>query len=129
VTVIRRVVLQGTEEQVHFDFDKAVLRPAVQEKLGDVRRELRENPQWRAEIVGHADAIGTAAYNMQLSRRRAEAVRDFLVTRDVSATRLNLDWKGEAEPTTTNDTAEGRAQNRRVEVTVRPAPDTSAQRQ
>jgi outer membrane protein OmpA-like peptidoglycan-associated protein len=122
VAVIRRVVLQEKKDQVFFDFDKATLKPAAEQELASVVQELQENPTLRVELVGHADAIGSEAYNMGLSRRRAEAVRNFLVAKGIAANRIQLAWKGESEPIAPNTTAEGRAQNRRVEITLRPIP-------
>jgi OmpA-OmpF porin, OOP family len=74
----------------------------------------------QAEIVGHTDAIGTEAYNDRLSQRRAEAVRNFFVSQGIAAARISVAGKGEREPVAPNTTAEGRVQNRRVEVTLRP---------
>lgn len=122
LVVIRRMVLQESKERVLFDFDRATLRPEARQELTSVVQEMRENPTLRAELVGHADATGAEAYNMGLSQRRAEAVRNFLGSQGIAANRLTLAWKGESMPIATNATAEGRAQNRRVEITVRPIP-------
>lgn len=121
ITIIRRVVLQDRGKNVLFDFDKAVLKPEGQRQLAAVVQELKENPTLNAEIVGHTDSVGTDAYNDGLSKRRAEAVRNYLVAQGIAASRLSVAWKGEREPIAPNTTAEGRAQNRRVEVTIRPA--------
>lgn len=122
VSVIRRVVLQESEARIFFDFDKATLKPAAREVLADVVQDMRSNAQLRAELVGHADSTGPANYNMGLSRRRAEAVRNYLVGQGIPAAHLSLDWKGETQPIAPNTTRAGRAQNRRVEITVRPLP-------
>jgi outer membrane protein OmpA-like peptidoglycan-associated protein len=120
--VIRRVVLQEKQDQVFFDFDKATLKPAAQQELASVVQELQATPTLRVALVGHADATGSEAYNLGLSRRRAEAVRNFLTARGIAADRFQLAWKGESEPSAPNTTAEGRAQNRRVAITLRPIP-------
>jgi outer membrane protein OmpA-like peptidoglycan-associated protein len=120
--IVRRVMLQETEEQVHFDFDRANLRPGAQEALAVVVQEMQENPQLVAEIVGHADSTGPESYNMGLSQRRAEAVGNYLTQQGIAANRLRLSWHGETQPIASNATKEGRAQNRRVEVTVRVTP-------
>lgn len=120
VTIIRRVVLNETKERVLFDFDRSTIKPAAQQQLAIVVKEMKENAQLRAELVGHADATGPAAYNMGLSKRRAEAVRNYLVKQGVASGNLSLDWKGESQPIATNKTKAGRAQNRRVEITIRP---------
>jgi outer membrane protein OmpA-like peptidoglycan-associated protein len=122
VSVIRRVVLQEGEARVFFDFDKATLKPAAREVLADVVQDMRSNARLRAELVGHADSTGPANYNMGLSQRRAEAVRNYLVDQGIPAAHLSLDWKGETQPIAPNTTRAGRAQNRRVEITVRPLP-------
>lgn len=122
VPVVRRVMLQETEEQVFFDFDKANLKPAGQEALAIVVQEMQANPQLIAEIVGHADSTGSESYNMGLSQRRAEAVGNHLTQQGIDASRLRLSWQGETQPIAPNTTKEGRAQNRRAEVTVRLLP-------
>jgi outer membrane protein OmpA-like peptidoglycan-associated protein len=120
--IIRRVMLQETEEQVFFDFDRANLKPAGQEALAVVVREMQENPQLIAEIVGHTDSTGPESYNMGLSQRRAEAVGNFLTQQGIAANRMRLSWQGETQPIASNATKEGRAQNRRAEITVRILP-------
>jgi len=120
ITVIRKVVLQDKKGKVLFDFDKAVLKPAGQRELAGEVQEMKENVSIRADIVGHTDSVGTDAYNERLSQRRAEAVRNFFVSQGVAASRFQVAWKGEREPIAPNTTAEGRTQNRRVEITLRP---------
>jgi outer membrane protein OmpA-like peptidoglycan-associated protein len=121
VAVILRLTL-SEEKKALFDFDKATIRPDAQQQLASVVQEMQENATLRAEMVGHADAIGTDAYNMRLSQRRAEAVRNFMVSRGIAANRMQVEWKGEREPVAPNDTKAGRAQNRRVVITLRPMP-------
>jgi OOP family OmpA-OmpF porin len=120
VTAIRKVVLQDRGRQVLFDFDKAVLKPEGQRQLASVVQEMKESPTLQVEIVGHTDSVGTDAYNERLSQRRAEAVRNYLTSQGIAANRIKTAWKGEREPVAPNTTAEGRAQNRRVELTIRP---------
>jgi outer membrane protein OmpA-like peptidoglycan-associated protein len=122
VPVVRRVTLQETEKEVFFDFDKATLKPAGQQALATVVQEMRDNRQLMAEIVGHTDSTGPAEYNMGLSKRRAEAVANYLKQQGIEAQRLRVSWKGETEPVAPNTTKEGRAQNRRTEITVRLLP-------
>jgi outer membrane protein OmpA-like peptidoglycan-associated protein len=122
VPVVRHVTLQETEKEVYFDFDKATLKPAGQQALATVVQEMRDNPQLIAEIVGHTDSTGPAEYNMGLSKRRAEAVANFLKQQGIGEQRLRVAWKGETEPIAENTTKEGRAKNRRTEVTVRLLP-------
>ena len=76
------LVLSEEKGQVLFDFDKADLKPAGQQLVMDIVREMKENPQLRANLVGHADSVGSDQYNMGLSRRRAEGTRNFMVRQE-----------------------------------------------
>jgi outer membrane protein OmpA-like peptidoglycan-associated protein len=120
VTIIKRIIMGETKERVLFDFDKADLKPAGQQIIAEVVKDMKENPQLRAHMIGHADAVGTDAYNMGLSRRRAEATRNAVVRQGIPAANITIDAKGESQPIAPNNTAEGRAQNRRVEIILRP---------
>jgi outer membrane protein OmpA-like peptidoglycan-associated protein len=121
ITIIRRIIMGETKERVLFDFDKADLKPAGQQIVAEVVKEMKENPQLRAHLIGHADSTGTDAYNMGLSRRRAEATRNAMVQQGIPAANITLEARGESQPIASNATAEGRAQNRRVEIILRPA--------
>jgi outer membrane protein OmpA-like peptidoglycan-associated protein len=120
VAVSREFVIRGDKGQVLFDYDKATLKPAGIQALGPVVQELKRQPNLRAHIVGHTDSDGSDAYNIGLSKRRAESVRNYLVSQGIAAGRLTVDWKGEREPVAPNTTAEGKAQNRRVVITATP---------
>ena len=78
---------------------------------------MKKNPDLKVEVGGHTDSTGTAAYNMTLSVKRAEAIKDHLVTRGVDPKRLTTKGFGITKPAASNDTKEGRAKNRRVEFT------------
>jgi len=119
-TISREFVIRGDKGQVLFDYDKATLKPAGIQALGPVVQELKRQPNLRAHIVGHTDSDGSDTYNIGLSKRRAESVRNYLVAQGIAASRLTIDWKGEREPVDTNATAAGKAQNRRVVITVTP---------
>lgn len=106
------IVLQG----VNFEFDRSNLTRAAQDTLTRVARDLVANPSVNVEVVGHTDWIGTNEYNMRLSRARAESVRTFLIARGVAADRIATAWFGEERPVADNNTAAGRAANRRVEI-------------
>lgn len=99
-----------------FAFDKFDISPKAQTILNDVATWLKKNPQMKCELSGHTDGKGSVAYNQKLSEQRAQAVYDYLVKAGVSSD--NLTWKGygKSEPIATNDTAEGRQLNRRVEL-------------
>jgi len=108
--------LQG----VHFDFDKSDLTAEGRSILDRGVALLESNTATRVEIVGHTDAVGSDTYNQGLSERRAESVRAYLESKGIAASRLSASGRGESAPIASNDTSEGRAQNRRVELTARP---------
>lgn len=101
---------------VNFDFAKATIRPDGEKVLGEWEARLEQCSDVHVAIHGFTDSIGSEAYNLKLSQRRADAVRDFLVKKGVSASRLTTKGFGKADPVASNDTPEGRAQNRRVEL-------------
>ncbi|MEQ1439721.1 OmpA family protein [Fontimonas sp. SYSU GA230001] len=105
-------------KSVHFAFDSAVLKDAAREVLDRVAEGLRNQPDLRVEIIGNTDALGSDAYNMQLSIARAASVRNYLISRGISPRRMDTAGHGERYPIADNDTEEGRAQNRRVEFRV-----------
>ncbi len=104
---------------INFDFDRAVVREDVKKRLARVIQLLKEMPEVDVQIVGYTDDIGSAEYNRALSLRRAESVRDYIVTRGIDATRLSVSGRGKTDPLVPNSTPEGRAVNRRVEFVVR----------
>lgn len=109
---VMTLVLEG----VNFDFDKAVIRPQDYAKLDQDVEALKAWGDVEVEVAGHTCSIGTEEYNLGLSQRRAEAVRNYLVSKGVSADRLTARGYGESRPVASNATREGRAQNRRVEL-------------
>lgn len=110
----KTVVLKG----VNFETNKATLTRGSEIILERALRALRASPDLNVLIVGHTDNVGTAAYNKKLSFRRAEAVKSWLVGKGISARRLSVAGKGFDEPIDDNTTAEGRANNRRMEFRV-----------
>jgi OOP family OmpA-OmpF porin len=102
-----------------FDFGKADIKPIYHQFLDNVVRVLKKNPEMLIEIQGHTDSIGSAAFNMTLSVKRAQAVADYLTSHGIDANRLTVTGFGETRPVASNDTEEGRAQNRRVQLKVR----------
>jgi len=99
---------------VYFDFDSAELRPESITELERVVKFMNDLPEVTALIEGHTDSIGTEAYNLALSDRRAKSVFDYLASRGISPSRMRTIGKGEADPVADNATAEGRQLNRRV---------------
>jgi outer membrane protein OmpA-like peptidoglycan-associated protein len=104
---------------VFFDFDKATLQRESFVDLDRAVQWLKANPSVKVELAGHTDNVGSREYNKRLSEERAHAVMDYLVSRGVAASRLTSGGYGMDEPIATNETEEGRAQNRRVEFRVK----------
>ncbi len=106
---------------VTFAVDKSDVQPQFTRVLDDVARTLNAYPQTTIDVVGHADSTGPDDYNQGLSERRAGSVAAYLTGPGrVLPDRLFVAGQGERQPVATNDTAEGRAQNRRVEIILRP---------
>lgn len=103
---------------VNFDFDKSNIRADARPILDEAVRTLQGEPSIHVSVEGHTDAIGTDAYNQKLSERRARAVADYLAVGGVSRSRMTTEGFGESKPVANNATADGRAQNRRVELRI-----------
>jgi OOP family OmpA-OmpF porin len=112
--VEERIVLRG----VNFDFDKADIRPDAAVILDEAASQLNASPGRSVTVAGHTDSVGADAYNQGLSERRAASVKDYLVGKGVDASRLTTVGYGESNPIASNDTADGRALNRRVELNL-----------
>ena len=99
-----------------FDFDKAVIKPEFYSLLDNTKKVFDEYPKMRVAVEGHADSTGPDDYNLNLSQRRAQAVVDYLVAKvGIAADRLKAVGYGESKPAFSNETEDGRSQNRRVE--------------
>lgn len=102
---------------IYFDFDKAEIKPESEPALKEIAKFLKENPEIKVYIVGHTDNMGKLDYNMELSRRRAESVVKELIGKyGISKERLKPFGVGPLSPVASNETEEGRAKNRRVEI-------------
>jgi len=99
-----------------FDFDKSVLRPDGKKNIDDALAKIRGTDLEMVIATGHTDSIGTNAYNQKLSERRAQSVKDYLVSKGIPASKITTIGKGETQPVATNKTAEGRQKNRRVDI-------------
>ena len=105
---------------VTFEFNRADIRPEFMPVLDKVASSLAQYPDSMVKVEGHTDSIGTAAYNQKLSEKRAQNVRNYLVTHGVAADRLQAKGYGLTKPIADNATDAGRAKNRRVEVVITP---------
>ncbi|RUP35214.1 MAG: hypothetical protein EKK45_01785 [Curvibacter sp.] len=103
---------------ISFDTGSAVVKPNLRPILDRFAEGLRNNPRAEVRIVGHTDSTGSDAINNPLSQDRAASTRDYLVARGVPFDRFMVEGRGSHQPVAGNDTAEGRARNRRVEIFV-----------
>ena len=101
-----------------FDVDKAALKDQSRSELAELSAILNKYNDTNILLVGHTDSTGSDEYNLDLSRRRAQSVASYLTTQQVASARIATDGYGKARPIAGNDTAAGRAQNRRVEVAI-----------
>lgn len=112
------ITLKG---DVTFDTNSAIVKPGLYPEIYKIGDALMQYPDTLARVEGHTDNTGTEAYNMDLSVRRAQAVKNILIQRGVPSSRIEAVGFGESMPIATNDIEAGRAQNRRVEIKIAPA--------
>lgn len=110
----QKVILHG----ITFKSDKSDILPVSITILEKVRESLAANPDVTIIIMGHTDSQGAESYNQDLSLRRAQSVKNWLVKNNIKSSRIKVEGKGELDPVATNDTADGRATNRRIEFIV-----------
>jgi outer membrane protein OmpA-like peptidoglycan-associated protein len=101
-----------------FDVNKATLRDASKAELTKLAQILNKYPDTNILVEGHTDNTGSEEYNLELSRQRAQSVENYLASLNVNPTRFTIMGYGESQPVATNDTAEGRQQNRRVDLAI-----------
>jgi outer membrane protein OmpA-like peptidoglycan-associated protein len=101
-----------------FDVNKAELKDYSRAELAKLATILNKYDDTNILLAGHTDSTGSDKYNLKLSRRRAEAVSDYLYVQNVNSERFTIYGYGETDPVASNDTTDGRAQNRRVEVAI-----------
>jgi len=114
------VVTFDENSGVYFDTNKSNINAASKATLDKLAKVMVEYPQTNIIVAGHTDSAGQDAYNMTLSEKRANAVSDYLVVDGISRGRLTTVYYGETQPVASNDTPEGRAQNRRVTLGILP---------
>ena len=107
-------------DNITFGFDKSDLQPQFYPVLDNLARTLNEYNQTIIEVAGHTDSVGSDSYNQSLSMRRADAVGNYLMSRGLMRDRFIITGAGKTRPIASNDTEAGRAQNRRVELTLVP---------
>ena len=107
-----------TLRNIHFDFNKTTPSALSVPELGQILQWLNNNPQVKVEFSGHTDNRGSAEVNRRISEQRAKAVCDYLIGKGIDANRLSHAGYGFTRPVADNDTTDGRAQNRRVELTI-----------
>jgi outer membrane protein OmpA-like peptidoglycan-associated protein len=107
-----------TMPDVLFDFNKATLKPAARERLAKVAGIILAYPDIKLNVEGFTDSIGSDQYNQVLSEKRAATVRDYLISQGVNLNNVTAQGFGKSDPVASNSTAQGRQQNRRVELVV-----------
>lgn len=100
---------------IYFDFDEAVIRPEYEDFLNQMIKIVKGHSDLRVKVTGHTDADGSDNYNIELSKRRAQAIVQYFIKKGLAEDRLIFDFKGEHEPIDTNKTPEGKQRNRRVD--------------
>jgi hypothetical protein len=112
------LVMTLDSKSVRFDFDKAYVKPEYRDMLNRIAGILMTLKGYTIAVYGYTDDIGTQTYNLQLSQRRAEAVRDFLVQAGISPTIMTTKGFGKSNPRVPSDSEQARAANRRVEIGI-----------
>ncbi len=113
-------LLVNFQSALLFDFGSSTLQPGAYDRLRILARTLNNYPKSDVIIKGHTDSLGAEGYNQTLSEKRSDRVRTFLVSEGVAPSRITAIGYGESLPVSTNSTEAGRAQNRRVEIEIRP---------
>ncbi|MEM6380534.1 MAG: OmpA family protein, partial [Bacteroidota bacterium] len=112
------IVVRRAFENLEFETDEARIRSISFASLNELAGLLQDHPSWKLKISGHTDNTGTPKFNMDLSRRRAEAVRDYINDRGVAPDRFVVEFFGQTQPIAMNSTRAGRQRNRRVELLI-----------
>jgi outer membrane protein OmpA-like peptidoglycan-associated protein len=110
--------LKDVFDNLVFETGKDVIKPSSFEYIDKLVEVLLAEPTWKLQIIGHTDNVGKDAYNLELSNKRANAVKKYLVSKNIPETSITSIGKGETMPIADNKTAEGRFKNRRVEFII-----------
>jgi len=111
-------ILKDAYDNLQFEVGKDIIKPESFPSLDVLAQTLTDAPTWKLKLSGHTDNTGSAAFNLALSKKRAEAVKKYLVSKGVVADRITTEGLGSTKPIASNDTAEGRNANRRVEFLI-----------
>jgi len=115
-----QAILVNLPDGVTFDVNSSTLKPQFRSTLDQIAGSLNQYPNSLIDVYGHTDSTGSDQYNQALSERRASTVANYLVTQGVSGARIRSQGFGETMPVASNDTEQGRARNRRVEIKIVP---------
>lgn len=118
VTRIGEGLVVSFDSGLLFDFDSDELRSVTKVNLAKLAESLKEYDQTEVNVLGHTDSRGSEVYNLNLSKERAGSVQEYLVAEGIDFSRISINGYGESDPVATNETAEGRQQNRRVEIVL-----------
>lgn len=118
VAEVAPVVAVPLSFNAFFENDGQKLTSRAKENLDEYAEYMKAHPTSKVNVTGYADSKGKPAYNQKLSEKRAEAAKSYLVSKDINANRINAKGMGEKNPIADNAFADGRAQNRRVELTI-----------
>ena len=111
-------ILKTAFDNLEFETGRSIIKKESEPSLNELAEVLLQKTEWGLQIAGHTDNVGNAQSNLILSKQRAEAVRDFMIARGIEKDRLTVLFFGQTKPIATNETPEGRQQNRRVEMTL-----------
>ena len=112
------VITLSDADDVLFAFNKSDLTPSAQSQLDSLMGKLQNADVVSIKVIGHTDSVGSDAYNQALSERRASSVAAYLLSQGLAPNKLTSEGKGESQPVADNETEEGRAKNRRVELHI-----------
>jgi len=115
---LEKKALKDVFDNLVFETGKDVIKPSSFEYLDKLSEVLLAEPTWKLQIIGHTDSVGNDAYNLNLSNKRADAVKKYLISKNIPENFITSIGKGETMPIADNKTAEGRLKNRRVEFII-----------